>query len=739
MPVPSNYLINFTDPAKTAISVLGGDKNGPGFITQDTSIVLLGQYAPLYGEDINENFLHLLENFSNSSPPNVPIQGQLWYSNDDTYDNRSLSAANVQYQGDFYFRVRTKDALGSEFWALPRSVLVDDNIGNLTSYTPLPGDLWIDTIPNSTNGAKIGVSWIGSSERTWDFPELKIFDADTGKFESIGRNYLKLNDNGSQTITSNIALVGTLSVTGLSALNATTVTTLQASSTVTFTTNVTVGTSLTVGTTLDVTGASTFTDTVLFHNNLTIDNNSTLSSDGACLFDSGTIITNLTVGDLITSDDLQVNVNATVDGSLTVGTNIALDNLDITGGTNIHGDVTIDGIGYGNLTVTGLTSLQSFTSVGGTLTGLLTANVIDMNNTRIVDLSDPSDPQDASNKRYIDNNYLRMNSGLGAGNNEMSAVLVLSNVGQNAAPTNASTVGYVDTQDSLNVKKAGDSIVFLNITDPITSLTVAGSAVFSSTVNIQALTAGPSTFLGNVDFQGDLGWSVPGHNIDLNSGYIRGVTMTSTPLVDDAPNVGYVNTNFSRVNPTTPVTPKNGDIRTTSGVVEIFINTAWTVLQTSAYQVPPGMVQLYAGYTPPAGWLECNGGLLPYVGNEALYAVIGTIYGGDPLISFRLPDLRGQFVRGWSNGGVVDSGRTIGSLQLDALQNITGTFDIRSSNGNPNVTTGAFKLSSLAGAVAAGATNPFGGKFIDFDASLVARTANETRPTNVAMMYIIKT
>ena len=122
----------------------------------------------------------------------------------------------------------------------------------------------------------------------------------------------------------------------------------------------------------------------------------------------------------------------------------------------------------------------------------------------------------------------------------------------------------------------------------------------------------------------------------------------------------------------------------------------------------------------------------------ALFAAIGTTYntGGEAGTDFRLPDLRGEFVRGWDHGRGVDAGRAIGSGQLDALQNITGTLG--AVNGGGEGASGAFVADGVpfnhisAGVVGTDAS-------WTFDASRVARTAAETRPRNVAMMYVIKT
>lgn len=55
-----------------------------------------------------------------------------------------------------------------------------------------------------------------------------------------------------------------------------------------------------------------------------------------------------------------------------------------------------------------------------------------------------------------------------------------------------------------------------------------------------------------------------------------------------------------------------------------------------------GEIRMFAGNFPPAGWLFCDGGLLPISENDALFALIGTTYGGDGQETFALPDLRGR-------------------------------------------------------------------------------------------------
>ncbi|WP_273745801.1 phage tail protein [Morganella morganii] len=101
----------------------------------------------------------------------------------------------------------------------------------------------------------------------------------------------------------------------------------------------------------------------------------------------------------------------------------------------------------------------------------------------------------------------------------------------------------------------------------------------------------------------------------------------------------------------------------------------------------------------------------------------------------KLPDDRGLFKRALDSGKGYDSGRTLGSVQLDAMRNLTGRF------GNPTIeggdfSEGVFRHSVNSGGRAAGS----GGNSIaySFDASRQVSTANEFRPVNKAVIYITR-
>ena len=63
-----------------------------------------------------------------------------------------------------------------------------------------------------------------------------------------------------------------------------------------------------------------------------------------------------------------------------------------------------------------------------------------------------------------------------------------------------------------------------------------------------------------------------------------------------------------------------------------------------------GEIRMFAGNFAPAGWMFCEGQLLPISENETLFQLIGTTYGGDGQSTFALPDLRGRIPIHFGNG-----------------------------------------------------------------------------------------
>ena len=82
--------------------------------------------------------------------------------------------------------------------------------------------------------------------------------------------------------------------------------------------------------------------------------------------------------------------------------------------------------------------------------------------------------------------------------------------------------------------------------------------------------------------------------------------------------------------------------------------------------VPTGSVHVMATTTAPSGYLKCNGAAVSRTTYADLFAIIGTTWGeGDGSSTFNVPDLRGEFVRGWDDSKGTDSGRSFASSQGD--------------------------------------------------------------------------
>jgi len=147
--------------------------------------------------------------------------------------------------------------------------------------------------------------------------------------------------------------------------------------------------------------------------------------------------------------------------------------------------------------------------------------------------------------------------------------------------------------------------------------------------------------------------------------------------------------------------------------------------------LPAGAVQLFAMTTPPTGWVECNGGAVSRTTYADLFAAIGTTWGsGDGSTTFNVPDLRGEFVRGWDNGRGVDSGRSFASSQAYAVESHQHAVPSnRYWVTNPIGSDGTIDASAIASpndrTIGNEAVEAYGG--------------TETRPRNIAMLYCIKT
>ena len=71
-----------------------------------------------------------------------------------------------------------------------------------------------------------------------------------------------------------------------------------------------------------------------------------------------------------------------------------------------------------------------------------------------------------------------------------------------------------------------------------------------------------------------------------------------------------------------------------------------------------GEIRMFGGTFAPLGWADCNGQLMSIAQNTALFALIGTTYGGDGQTTFALPDLRSRIPIGMQGGNIGAAGGT---------------------------------------------------------------------------------
>ena len=187
----------------------------------------------------------------------------------------------------------------------------------------------------------------------------------------------------------------------------------------------------------------------------------------------------------------------------------------------------------------------------------------------------------------------------------------------------------------------------------------------------------------------------------------------------------------------TALTTANAAEATANGIAA----TANTALSTANAAVvtantalpPPGSIIWHSASTAPTGYVKANGANLSRSTYAALFAVIGTVYGvGDGSTTFTVPDLRGEFPRGWDDGRGIDSGRAIGTAQAQAIQShlhaYTTAYYLGSGVAGFDGT--AITGNSVAGAYGANAAIP--------PQNTGSTGGTETRPRNIALLACIK-
>ena len=160
------------------------------------------------------------------------------------------------------------------------------------------------------------------------------------------------------------------------------------------------------------------------------------------------------------------------------------------------------------------------------------------------------------------------------------------------------------------------------------------------------------------------------------------------------------------------------------GITDTYTKPEIESMVAQASALPVGAVVAFPKAAVPPGFLEIDGSVQSIATYPDLAAYLGSTFntGGEGAGSFRLPESRAEFLRGWDHGRGIDAGRAIGSYQTDDLKAHTHKY------GNTHNATYGLSSTGVIG------VNP--SVSINYDTSSVGGT--ETRPRNLAVMWCIK-
>jgi len=312
-----------------------------------------------------------------------------------------------------------------------------------------------------------------------------------------------------------------------------------------------------------------------------------------------------------------------------------------------------------------------------------------------------------------------------------------------------------------------------NIAAPSTAL----SPVFSSNVTISANTSGPallvtqtgagaairvqdsadpdsSPFVVDTTGQVGIGTATPANAIDVAGGAIQistsGGTARTVMSADSTDSIFAVSDdrNFTvKTNSATRLTVNSTAATSTVPVVLPAAPTTTLQAATKGYvdaAGPAGIISAFGGTSAPTGWLACDGSAVSQTTYANLYAAIGATWntGGEGAGNFRLPDLRGMFLRGTGTNATGSSsgavGPSVGAYAADTYLNHSHAITDPGHDHDTTIPSGGGG-SSGSGAYTNASPTTTGSRTTGITVNTSTTGGTETKPKNYGVLYIIKT
>lgn len=706
--------------------------------TAVSSITFIGKNVAGYGDAQNENFLHLLENFAHNIEPRSPIIGQIWYS---TIDNLNRP---MVYDG-----ANWRPMAVSAYSASPVDTLINGGGSNVAANKP--GDFWFDSVNKQLyviTGTNLETTLIGP-EAVNGFGITKMVSTKMVDTLNVPHAVMQMTLNGE--------VVGILSPDTF---------TPNSASTVAGFTKVNRG--MTFKSYNSSTRYSTATSDVVFYglheqldpsyprrnvdehiqSNWYIDDSQTLQFGTTGQSSIGWSSNSLT---LTTTNGVKLQ---------TVGGSITFAGTDLTPTTGLS-------LGTASSTFANVYTVK-LSAGSDSAYGTLEGNWNVPTNSSITPAFDNQATVGSSARRFNSVWTRNIASGIATDRGTVTGAWALT-TGSSISPV-ADLLASLGTNSARysNIHTAGISAGTTGTINVTGSSNVAGDIVPATNATYDL--GSDTHHWNNINAVSVLSTNVDATQIDtttVNSTFVNATTATITNvkgtdvsfnrLIDRFFNAvtqldtdGTLATNSDGRLPTQKAVKTYVDTTATylKGLIDAAVSSLSTAL-ANIKTVPTGTVFYSAGSAVPTGYLECNGQGISATVYPDLFAVLGHTYGGSGDL-FYIPDLRGQFVRGWDHGRGVDSGRALGSSQDAATgphqHNFTDVYAIVGDYGLGGSTASTYDRngnyiypSFYAGNASDGDQDNGAYGFPSRTDNSGVNIGNDTRPANVAMLPIIKT